>query len=281
MLSSSSSSSSSSAAGAADLPRELWTQVAVILLKHKHGSLLEFQHTCRLFRELGRDLDPEGKKLKVEGLCRNEAKRYLRDEDDVWCSHSVSENWLVWNLGAVSAMDEGEKKEELKETLAMKAAYHGYGEVLKVMDKVGCPMNNAYLCSLAAQAGSQDALVWLRGSKACPWGRFTCAKAARGGHLHVLKWLRSEGCPWGVEVSCGAARGGHLDLIKWVRSQAWLFNEFTCAAAAEGGHLDVLQWLREQDCPWDEWTCNWAIKKGQALGHSQMRESEKRGLPVE
>ena len=211
MLSSSSSSSSSSAAGAADLPRELWTQVAVILLKHKHGSLLEFQHTCRLFRELGRDLDPEGKKLKVEGLCRNEAKRYLRDEDDVWCSHSVSENWLVWNLGAVSAMDEGEKKEELKETLAMKAAYHGYGEVLKVMDKVGCPMNNAYLCSLAAQAGSQDALVWLRGSKACSWGRFTCAKAARGRSPGNSEMAQRTRVPLGCRGVLRGARGGHLE----------------------------------------------------------------------
>ena len=46
-----------------------------------------------------------GRKREREGLSRNEANRYLRDEEDV-------------------------------------------------------------LCSLAAQAGSQDALVWLRGSKA-------------------------------------------------------------------------------------------------------------------
>src|SRR5262245_405338 len=23
-----------------------------------------------------------------------------------------------------------------------------------------------------------------------------CAEAAKGGHLHVLKWLRENGCPW-------------------------------------------------------------------------------------
>jgi hypothetical protein len=59
----------------------------------------------------------------------------------------------------------------------------------------------------------------------------TCANAALGGNLDVLKWLRDENdppCPW---------------------------NNNNCAIAARGGHLDVLKWLRDENdppCPWDE-----------------------------
>jgi len=55
--------------------------------------------------------------------------------------------------------------------------------------------------------------------------RLTCAYAAEGGHLEVLKWARENGCPW---------------------------DKQTCAYAAKGGHLEVLKWARENGCPWDE-----------------------------
>jgi hypothetical protein len=29
-----------------------------------------------------------------------------------------------------------------------------------------------------------------------PWDAWTCAYAAKGGHLEVLKWARENGCPW-------------------------------------------------------------------------------------
>lgn len=38
----------------------------------------------------------------------------------------------------------------------------------------------------------------------------TCAFAAAGGHVEVLKWARSKGCPWGEETCASAARGGRL-----------------------------------------------------------------------
>jgi hypothetical protein len=31
----------------------------------------------------------------------------------------------------------------------------------------------------------------------CPWDEWTCAGAAKGGHLEILKWLRANDCPWG------------------------------------------------------------------------------------
>jgi hypothetical protein len=53
----------------------------------------------------------------------------------------------------------------------------------------------------------------------------TCAYAAKGGHLDVLKWAHEQGCPW---------------------------DELTCAHAADGRHVQVLKWIYEQGGPWDE-----------------------------
>jgi hypothetical protein len=38
-------------------------------------------------------------------------------------------------------------------------------------------------------------LKWAR-ENGCPWDKWTCSHAAKGGHLEVLKWARENGCPW-------------------------------------------------------------------------------------
>jgi hypothetical protein len=38
-------------------------------------------------------------------------------------------------------------------------------------------------------------LQWLR-ANSCPWGEWTCTRAANGGLLEVLWWSRANGCPW-------------------------------------------------------------------------------------
>jgi len=57
------------------------------------------------------------------------------------------------------------------------------------------------------------------------WNEATCAGAAIGGHLELLKWLREQGCPWDWQV---------LD-----RSQQ--FNH----------RSHVLKWAEENGCTWD------------------------------
>ena len=77
------------------------------------------------------------------------------------------------------------------------------------------------------------------------------ARAALGGHLAVLQWLRAQDppCPWGKYTCANAAKRGHLEVLKWLRAQdppcPW--DRFTCAGAAASGYLEVLQWLRAQD----------------------------------
>ena len=41
-----------------------------------------------------------------------------------------------------------------------------------------------------------------------PWGEWTCAYAAKGGHLEMLKWAREKGCPWSRKTrKCAASKG--------------------------------------------------------------------------
>ena len=76
-----------------------------------------------------------------------------------------------------------------------------------------------------------DARTTARGTS----GR-TCACAAAGGHLEVLKRARENDCPWD-----------------------WR----TCSKAARGGQLDVLKWARANGCPMEWETCTYAAKRGQ------------------
>jgi len=117
-----------------------------------------------------------------------------------------------------------------------------------------CPWDEG-TCTLAATGGHLDVLKWLRSQDPpCPWGKGTCLEAAEGGHLDVLKWVRSQEppCPWNEYTCCKAAYGGHLDVLKcpWIGS-------WTSRAAADGGHLDVLKWVRSQEppCPWCKDVC--------------------------
>ena len=49
-------------------------------------------------------------------------------------------------------------------------------------------------------------LKWAR-ENGCPWDGWTCAHAARGGHLGVLMWARENGAPWDEKI-CACAVGG-------------------------------------------------------------------------
>ena len=117
-------------------------------------------------------------------------------------------------------------------------------------------------CEGAARGGHLNVLKWCRSqTPPCPWDEETCAMAASWGHLEVLKWARDQDppCPWDWRTTQFAAEEGRLEVLKWVRSQdppcPW--DGDACARAAENGQLEVLKWLRDQDppCPWSRGEC--------------------------
>jgi hypothetical protein len=39
----------------------------------------------------------------------------------------------------------------------------------------------------------------------------------------MLKWLREQGCPWSMrgDTCASAAAGGHLEILKWLREHGY------------------------------------------------------------
>jgi len=120
------------------------------------------------------------------------------------------------------------------------------------LDLGSCVSNNA------AEGGHLDVLKWLRSLRyegptdedTYPWGEVACACAACFGHLQVLQWLRVHGCEWDEETCVLAARQGHLEVLQWARENhcPWDQDEM-CRYAGIGGNLEVLMWVIEQGCP--------------------------------
>ena len=79
-----------------------------------------------------------------------------------------------------------------------------------------------------------------------PWDTATCTRAAKGGHLDVLQWARSNGCPWDEDTCAFAARCGKLDVLQWAHANGceWIWDR--CEAQAKRNqHDNMLPWLRE------------------------------------
>ena len=114
------------------------------------------------------------------------------------------------------------------------------------------PFTGGYAYTAAAAGGHLEILKWLR-SVGYPWDEKAMAtgssaiysQAAGGGHLEILKWLRSEGCPWDARACLCAARYGRLEILKWLRSEGYPWNEQTWMWAAES----TREWLTENNCP--------------------------------
>jgi hypothetical protein len=126
-------------------------------------------------------------------------------------------------------------------------------------------------CKEAAAGGHVHVLRWLRSKPVppCPWDRSVWSYAAVGG-VHVLEWLSNNSPPL---LTTSASRGvfvrrpGHrldTDVLEWLRQQLPL-NESICIYAATCGSIDGLEWLRDQTppCPWNERVCEEAARAGQ------------------
>ena len=67
----------------------------------------------------------------------------------------------------------------------------------------------------AAEKGQLEMLKWLIESLGHPMKPILCAKAATGGHLEVLMWLRGKGCDWTVKVSKDATDHANLHITRY------------------------------------------------------------------
>ena len=115
----------------------------------------------------------------------------------------------------------------------------------------GCPREDEYgdgftMANLAADHGHRELVTWLCGEGGYAMDEGVMTRAAMGGNLELVQWLRAEGCPW---------------------------DYFICFVAVQQGHVEVLRWARENGCEWDAGTRDWAAEKlgySDALGNLHM-----------
>lgn len=96
-------------------------------------------------------------------------------------------------------------------------------------------------------------------------------KAARHGHLHVLKWLGAE--KMREQTMLAAIEGRHLEIMQWLHENghrctydalwlaAWLGAEMF-DGAARAGHVEALQWLHDRGVRGTEHVISWVIPSG-------------------
>jgi len=102
----------------------------------------------------------------------------------------------------------------------------------------------------AARGGHMHVLQWLHSNGNLD-PKVVCYGAAKGGHLHVLEWSQTAGCPLRGKACTFAAKHGHLDALRWLVSHGCLWKKGACDAAASSGRLDIMQWARQNGCMWD------------------------------
>ena len=200
------------------LPDELWDK---ILESVDDNSVLAFACVSKQLRRVWRR---SGRRLET---C---LRHYAYGNDGapkVDKLSAVSEDWCLWCVRCLS----DRRHEKQSWLFANAAAFWGHTNALKLWKEERRAKNRFFdeqTCAFAALGGCLDVLKWLRKNK-CPWNESTCSIAANKGHLEMLKYAHENGC--------------------------YGFNDSTCAYAASGGHLHVLKYLRDNNCPWDEQKC--------------------------
>ena len=119
------------------------------------------------------------------------------------------------------ALAEGCPREHEYGNMALYAAHHGHGELVKwLCGEGGCAMDEGVMRQ-AARSGNLELVRWLRG-EGCPWDYLTCFWAVDKGHVEVLRWARENGCPWKAHVRDRAAEKlGYTDHLGNLVDEIW------------------------------------------------------------
>jgi hypothetical protein len=106
------------------------------------------------------------------------------------------------------------------------------------------------VCCFAAGSGPLAVLQLLQ-AHGWPVGPSTLHAAVAGGHVPVLRWLRSQDppCPWRGSVVEWAVIRGHTAVLACLLELGCVLDEAACSVAVAHCNLNVLRWLRSLDPP--------------------------------
>jgi hypothetical protein len=124
--------------------------------------------------------------------------------------------------------------------------------VARLIDEYAIEALDERVLAEACEFGASPRDLEFISSRTTPdWSEVVKA-AARGGHLHVFRWMteRQDGRgPWQtdfISAFAEAACYGHLEIVKWVHVRRLnRIGRLAFVDAARHGHLEVLKWLNE------------------------------------
>ncbi|QDZ23409.1 hypothetical protein HOP50_10g59480 [Chloropicon primus] len=252
------------------LPGSAWLRIGSLVEPYDR---LAFGLTCRTFLEAVRTREENFKEKGKDSLLRTDLRRERMFER----LPRFTLGWYKWvsasfkrKRGRRFLCDLGKYKTYLSDCdLLFTATFQGSVDATRWLVSQGVPLRvDKWKCCEGAEFGGNIELLSLFKSEGHAFESLSYARAAYGGNLEAIKWLRKESphLDWDSMTCTYAAEGGQLELLKWLRSQdppcSW--DEGTCAEAALNGQIGVLQWLRSQDppCPWDSSVCSYAAEGG-------------------
>ena len=116
-------------------------------------------------------------------------------------------------------------------------------------------------CARIPYTNKLELLKWAREEKKCKWDWRTITAAALQGNLEMVKYCVANKCPTFrpsfVEDDCArAAKNGHLEILKYLREEAKApWDSMVLYQAYENEHLECLRYAVEKKCPrWSNYT---------------------------
>lgn len=143
------------------------------------------------------------------------------------------------------------------------AASRGHWNVVDWLIEKGFYLDDEVIAG-AAEFGSLEVILKLK-ANGCPWAKNVCESAAVKGHLHILQYLRSNPenlCHWDEKTSCKAAEGGNLEVLKWLKEQDCPWDPQIPTILAMKGHFEALRWEMENGGQWNVKIFNWIAGNG-------------------
>ena len=133
------------------------------------------------------------------------------------------------------------------------------------------------MCTLAAESGRLDTLIWLHDEQGCLFDKRTCKEAIHANHkpidrrkdtyVDIVNYVLECGCAFDCETMYHAIQKGDVHLVRrladlgcpWCaqtsveRLMANIHgNKYPYEAAAVVGSVPMMNVLRDLGCPWDE-----------------------------
>ena len=114
----------------------------------------------------------------------------------------------------------------------------------------------------AAKRGHLHILKWLCDKSGFRNSDSIINSAAKYGHQHIIEWLLENGVLWSSKTMYAAVKKGQLDLLEWAYNERSLntSDRKICKKAVKHGQLEVLKWVKSQNCVWDEEIFSEAVK---------------------